>query len=382
VSGPTELAFVGDLILGVADVDVYFDSVRPILQSVDVAVAHVEWPHTDRGQVSSADIPAPAAPPGNLAAVARAGFSVATLAANHVFDQGTFGVRDTVDGLRAAGVEPTGAGSDLAEARAPAIVERDGRRYGFLSYNAVGPRESWATGNKAGGAYVRIHSHYDLEMASPGSAPTEYTSLDVETLDAMVADITALRAEVDVVSVSLHKGMVFERATLAQYERPLARAAIDAGADIVLGHHAHVPRGVEVYKGKPIFHGLNHFVVAYPPHGDPTSDAGRARTRPTRSPIMKLIEPDRTVRDFPFGREARYTMIARVVVDDAGIVSAGITPCWIDDGSVTIAQSDETTGAEVAQHIADVGREAGLSVPWRWAGDRVLFYERSDAAAR
>lgn len=367
------LMFVGDLILGADDVRPHFGDTGAVLRGADVAIGHVEWPHTDRGHVSSADLPAPAAPLANLVAVREAGFSVATLAANHIFDQGQNGVEDTVDTLRAAGIATTGAGLSISAAREPALVERAGLRIGVLSYNAVGPRESWATHSKAGAASVRIHAHYDVEMASPGSPPTEYTAIDAETLSAMCADIRALRERVDVVAVSLHKGLVFERARLAQYEQPLAYAAIDAGADVVIGHHAHILRGVEVYKGRPIFHGVNHFVTAYPETANPRTSA--ARTRPTRSPILSLVDPDPDVRNFPFSRESRQTMIAVVDVDDRGVAGAGFVPCWIDDdGRTQLAHGDRAT--QIVQYVRDITTEAGLAADIEWDGARAAFFTR------
>ena len=272
--GRLELAYIGDLILQAPNAIGYFDYCRDALAGADVRVAQVEWPHTERGQVSAVYIPAPGSPPENLEALREVGVDVATLASNHAFDQGPFGVLDTLSGLRALGILTAGTGSSAPEARRPAVLERDGLRLGFLSYNAVGPIESWATAVKAGAAPVHVMSHYEFPLASPGSPPTEYTFVETESLAAMQADIESLRASVDVLSVSLHKGLGFVHAQLAQYERPLARAAIDAGADIVIGHHAHMLRGVEVYRGRPIFHGINHFVTAYDPGSNPRSASG------------------------------------------------------------------------------------------------------------
>ncbi|WP_188710787.1 CapA family protein [Microbacterium faecale] len=370
-----EMMFVGDLILGADEVRGHFGDTGDTLRGADVAVGHVEWPHTRRGQVSSADLPAPAAPPDNLAVLGDVGITVATLAANHIFDQGQNGVEDTVSTLRELGIATTGAGSHSAAAREAATVERAGLSIGLLSYNAVGPRESWATPSKAGAAYVRIHAHYDVEMASPGSPPTEFTAIDAETLSAMCADIRELKERVDVVAVSLHKGLVFERARLAQYERPLAYAAIDAGADVVIGHHAHILRGVEVYKGRPIFHGVNHFVTAYPDSANPQSSASRARTRPTRSPILSLVDPDRDVQNFPFSRDARQTMIATVEVDASGVARAGFVPCWIDENARTHVAHGER-GAQIVQYVRDITTEAGLAADIEWDGARAAFFTR------
>lgn len=372
-----KIAVVGDLILHAPDPIEYFAGCRDAI-AADVAVAQVEWPHTTRGAVCALEVPAPAAPPENLAALAELGFGVATVASNHTFDQGPYGVEDTLAELRGLGIATTGSGMTLDEARAPAVVEQAGLRLGFLAYNAVGPRESWATAVKAGSAYVRITEHYEVELASPGALATEFTAPDFDTLAEMQDDIARLRPEVDLVCVVLHKGIGFVRAQLAQYERPLARAAVDAGADVVIGHHAHILRGVEVYRDRPIYHGINHFVTAYEPSSNPAgANAQRTRPFPRRSPIrQQLGEPDREVRNFPYARESRHTMVARLEVDAAGVVSAGFVPCWIDEQARPVAHGDDDQGRATTDYVTAITAEAGLSAELAWADDRVVFYRR------
>src|SRR4029077_19244263 len=132
-----------------------------------------------------------------------------------------------------------------ADARRPALIEQGGLRLGFVSYNCVGPRESWAGPNRAGCAYLHVLTHYELNYASPGGPPEVYTFADPKTLDAMAADVDALRRQVDIVIVALHKGLGHTPATIAMYERQIAKAAIDAGAHAVVGHHAHILQGME-----------------------------------------------------------------------------------------------------------------------------------------
>src|SRR6185312_2515117 len=140
------------------------------------------------------------------------------------------------------------AGLTLDEARRPVCLERDGVRLSFLSYNCVGPKESWAGPSKAGGAYVHVLTHYELDHATPGGTPNTYTGAEAETLEAMKSDIARTRSECDFVGVSLHKGTVHTPALVMPYEKQIARAAIDAGADMVVSHHAHILRGIEIYK--------------------------------------------------------------------------------------------------------------------------------------
>lgn len=354
------LAFVGDLMLSAPDPGAYFSDAAPLLRAADIAVGHLEWPHTGRGQVSVVDIPAPACAPEALDSLAGAGIAVATMAGNHMFDQGVFGVVDSVAALERRGIAPVGAGATIDDARRPAIVERDGVRVGFLSYNCVGPRESWATSVKAGVAPVRIINHYELDIASPGSAPREFTSVDPDTGEELRADIAALAREVDIVCVSLHKGMGFVRAALAQYEQEVTRIAIDAGADAVIGHHAHILRGVEVYRGRPVFHGINHFIPAYTPETDPLDPRAR-RPRPRKTPSIGFFEPDPGTAPFPFPRESRHTMIATVDVDREGVVSAGFVPCWIGDDAHPRVLGGSEAEATI-DYVRAISQEADLRV--------------------
>jgi poly-gamma-glutamate synthesis protein (capsule biosynthesis protein) len=165
------LLLVGDLILDEPDPDCFFEPALSVLSSGDIVIGHVEVPHSNRGAMFSTDVPARPADPDHLSALKRAGFSAVTLAGNHVADAGPDGIEDTVRGLRELGICTAGAGSNLAEARRPAIVEAGGMRVGVLSYNCVGPRESWARPSKPGCAYVNVLTHYELDHASPGGPP-------------------------------------------------------------------------------------------------------------------------------------------------------------------------------------------------------------------
>src|SRR5690606_18611177 len=260
-SAPLRIMMVGDLVLDEPRADRFFDDARGLLKTADVLIGHVEVPHTTRGKESVGDVPAPASDPANLAALRNAGFHLASLAGNHVHDRGAEGIADTIAMLKSHGIAATGAGANLAEARKPAIVEKKGRRVALLSYNCVGPKQGWAGSSQAGCAYVRIVSHYEMEAANPGGPPEAFTFPTPDSLEAMQADIEAAKGAADIVIVSLHNGLVHQPAKLAMYERPVARAAIDAGADIVFGHHAHILKGVEVWRGKPVFHGLGNFVT-------------------------------------------------------------------------------------------------------------------------
>jgi poly-gamma-glutamate synthesis protein (capsule biosynthesis protein) len=364
------LMFTGDLILDEPEPDAFFDGVRHVLQRADLVVGHVEVPHTRRGQEAGFDVPAPPSDPDHLQALPRAPVHVATLAGNHMADSGPAGIEDTIATLRGLGLATTGAGMNLGEARQPAVVTRAGARIGVLSYNCVGPRESWATAKKPGVAYVRVLTHYELDHASPGGPPTVYTFAEPQTLAAMEADIGALRQGVEVLVVALHKGVGHVPAVVQAYERQVARAAVEAGADVVVGHHAHILRGIEIYKGRPIFHGLGNLVtvtraLTLEANPSPERQAWAIRRRE-----LFGFEPDPAYPTYPFHPEAKNAVIGVCTVGSAG-VRAGFVPCWIEPSGRPVALTRAERGEEVAAYVDAITRKAGLNARYEWDGDRV-----------
>jgi poly-gamma-glutamate synthesis protein (capsule biosynthesis protein) len=366
------LLLLGDLILDEPDPDSFFEPSLELLRSADLVVGHVDVPHTSRGVPSSVDIPAPPADPAHLAALARAGVGVATLAGNHIFDSGPNGVEDTVAALHELGIETTGAGMNLEEARRPAVVEG----VGVLSYNCVGPRESRATSRKAGAAALDVLTHYELDYAGPGGPPRVYTFVTPESLDILRADVLALRRRVDVVVVAFHKGIGHVPVRVHHYERELGRTAIDCGADIVVGHHAHILRGIEIYRGKPVFHGLGNFVAvthALTPSG---ASADELATWSRRRRELFGFEPDPAMPFYPFHPESRSTMIADCRIE-GGVVDTGFVPCWIDDRGrpVPLERRDEVTA-----YVERITAEAGFDTRFTLDGERVRVQAGAQAS--
>lgn len=367
-----KLYAVGDLVLDEPNADFFFDLARETLKSADVLIGHVEVPHTTRGVESVGDIPAPASDPANLAALANAGFHVATLAGNHVHDRGAEGIADTRATLASHGILSCGAGADLAEARKPAVVERAGRSVAVLSYNCVGPKQGWAGEKRSGAAYVHVLTHYELEVANPGGPPKIYSFCDPDTVEAMQEDIAAARRAHDVVVVALHKGLVHTPAKLAMYERPLARAAVDAGADIVLGHHAHILRGIEIYKDKPIFHGLGNFVTVTRALTEKGNDSPERRAWAKKRQEVFGFTPDPDYPLYPFHPEAKNAIIAACEIAPDGKVEAGFLPMWVRPTAQPEVLKRGPEAERVAQYVIEITEKAGLRAAFHWNGDRVI----------
>lgn len=351
---PVEVIFSGDLILDEPDPDHWLAGIAPVIRRADISIGHLEVAHTHRGREQAGDIPAPGADPAHLAALQRAGFDALTLAGNHIADQGAEGIADTVAELDRLGIQHCGAGPNLKAARRPTILEAAGTRLALLSYNCVGPELSWAGSERAGCAFIRVNTQ-DGGPITPSAALQD---IDPVSLAQMSADIAAVRPHATCVVVGLHKGIVHTPATLAPYERPLAHAAIDAGADVVIGHHAHILRGIEIYRGKPIFHGLGNGCVVTralsPGQNHPERAAWAHRRR-----ALFGFEPDPAFVLAPFHPEAVNAMLARVRLHPDGRMQAGFYPvCVQAPGRPMLA--DPVVGAHIAGYVAKITREAAL----------------------
>ena len=186
--------------------------------------------------------------------------------ANNI-NYGASNILASIATLDKAGIPHTGAGANIAAARKPVIIERGGRRYGILQRTSVyWPTDHAADSAGAGVAPLPGHTAYEAPMYRyhsgippvnrPGIPPIVTTWVDAEHLAGFKDDIRALRPQVDVLVVSCHWGLSKEVLT---YMEQIATAAIDAGADVVMGHGPHHPLPVGIYNQKPIFYGLGSF---------------------------------------------------------------------------------------------------------------------------
>jgi len=209
-------------------------AVREYLSGADLTLANLENPVVESAVYHPEDATF-TGDPRLMPILEAAGIDGVTLGNNHVLDAGASGLEETLGRLDAAGIKRAGAGMDLAEAREPMIFDLGVTRIGVVSHLSIpGYEWAWAT------------------EATPGTAPL------VESV--LREDVERLRPKVDLIVVMPHWG----REYLAEPEPnqvELAHAAVDAGADLVVGGHAHWPKGVEVYEGAPIFYGVGNFLL-------------------------------------------------------------------------------------------------------------------------
>lgn len=207
------------------------------LKGADIFMLNQEFPFGTTGEAMEEKEYTFRVPPKYAALLKELGADVVTLANNHMLDFGRGPLGETLETLDEAGILHVGAGRNLGEAKACQSIEVQGRRIGFLGASRVIPDSSWMAASKGSGLFAT----YDPKL--------------------LLEEIQAAKAENDYVVVYVHWGI--ERNTEPEdYQKSLARAYIDAGADAVIGSHPHVLQGMEFYKEKPIFYSLGNFIFS------------------------------------------------------------------------------------------------------------------------
>ncbi|MCM8612850.1 CapA family protein [Accumulibacter sp.] len=236
---PLRLLFVGDIMLDDGPgrlVAAGGDPLAPfatLLLDADYRIGNLECPIATSGTPLANKIATFRAHPRVLPVLAGR-FDALAVANNHSGDYGREAFVETLDLLAAQGIAAIGGGRDLAQAHRPLWIERRGLRVAVLAYNEFKPRS------------------FEAGADWPGIAWSEDSHV--------VADIRAARAAgADLVIPFMHWGWEREAQASAR-QRRLARLMIDAGADVVVGGHAHVTQGVEYYRDRLIVYSLGNFV--------------------------------------------------------------------------------------------------------------------------
>ncbi len=275
----TTLAVVGDLMVqtpglveGSATAAGFLAVRRELGRSASV-VANLEVPLSDRGHPVPKTINL-RAHPSVVDDVRALGVHAVTLANNHLMDYGSEALLDTIAACEQAGIVHCGGGPDLEAASAPAWLTVGEHRIVLLSVSCTIPIESDAGPARPGIAPLRVRFAFEADVnllaEQPGTMPWVHSWAEPSDQERLCQAIASCRAEgADAVVVGIHWGVPSYwlspyQGLLAQYQRPLAHALIDAGAHAVCGHHAHQLHPIEVYRGKPILYSLGNFAFESP----------------------------------------------------------------------------------------------------------------------
>jgi poly-gamma-glutamate capsule biosynthesis protein CapA/YwtB (metallophosphatase superfamily) len=212
-------------------------SVAPVLRAADVAVVNLETCVSTRGRPwPGKEFTFRGRPRWLRAAANFAGIDVGSLANNHSLDYGRLAFADTLANAKRFGIRTIGGGATLAEARRPAILRRGGLRLAFLGFSDVRP------------------PGFDAGIGLSGAAPALRRYIR--------ADVRAAARDADIVVVYFHWGIELDRTPSAR-QKLLARAALRAGAAVVLGAHPHVLQPRDRRGSRFVAWSLGNFVFAW-----------------------------------------------------------------------------------------------------------------------
>lgn len=362
---------VGDIAPDRDDPGTLFQHVAGLLNQGDIAFCQLESVLSERGT------PLPQArlvcrgKPQVARALKDAGFKIVSFASNHCMDLGREAFLDTLDVLNQEGLSVIGAGRNIAQARKPAIVETKGTRVAFLSYNSILPQAYWAEVDRPGCVPMRAFTIYEqVEHDQPGTPCRIHTYPHRGDLNALVKDIHQAKSQADVVIMSIHWGIHFIPAVIADYQRDVAHAAIDAGADLILGHHAHILKGIEVYKGKVIFYSLCNFAIDL-------AAPQELLERPGHQEIARLNpdwKPDPEYPTYFMPPDARKTIIAKCEIASKQVRRVTFLPTYINKQSQPeVLNANDPRFNQVVSYIEDITQGQAIDTEFAVQGNEVLF---------
>ncbi len=229
--------FIGKRILA-GEIDFPFAKIAPTLQDADITFVNLESQLADLGgetQSPTSEFRF-AGPPEAARSLKNAGIDIVSVANNHMWDYGKSRLFETLDSLAAEGVNFVGANKVPDEKHKPAIYEMRNKKIAFLAMTTL------------------------LNGYENAGAP-EYVSFNSK--NEIIVEINKIKDSVDWIFVSIHTGTEYKLTPNSDIVT-LSHDLIDAGADVILGHHPHVPQPIETYKEKPIFYSSGNFAFWQP----------------------------------------------------------------------------------------------------------------------
>ena len=208
------------------------------LQEADIFMVNNEFPFSNRGTAMEDKQYTFRCDPKYVTALQEMGVDIVTLANNHALDFGREALSDTFTTLDNAGIKYAGAGETAERAYELQVIEKNGKKFGFLAASRVVPVADWK-----------------VEIEAPGML-TAYDDTKLVQL------IEEAKNSCDFLSVYLHWGI--ERDIYPQdYQTKIAKDCVEAGADVIIGAHPHCLQGITYIEGKPVFYSLGNFVFGY-----------------------------------------------------------------------------------------------------------------------
>lgn len=266
--------------------------------SADIGIVNLELPLTNSNEKADKAITLKADPV-IAKSMHQVGIDIVSLANNHACDFGSSGLEETINAVESENVYVIGAGKNINEAYKPVIQEINGMKIAHVALCSALPTGYAANENRPGIAPVRAKSQFYIDSMTldeqPGMAPWVETRVVEDDLHFACEKMKEIKRDVDVVIAQVHWGIpngwcAQFQGPLADYQQPMGRALIDAGVDIIMGHHPHAVHGIEKYNngyivyslGSLLFHSMSeghptHLATKYPPYNVDSLETGEAR---------------------------------------------------------------------------------------------------------
>ena len=382
MSEVTRICAVGDVTAFHREPESGYELVGSYLREMDVVIGQNERHYTTRDDIFPVGGFTERTKPEHARALRLGNYDVLTFASNHLLDLGPEVLLETIGVLRGLGFQVPGAGKDIAEARQPAVVEKRGTRVAVLAYCSVLRPNYQAGPTSPGAAPMRAYTHYHQEDFKPGTAPKILSFPYPDDLSALCDDVRTAHKIADVVLVAMHWGLNGVRGTLAMYERSVAHAAIEAGADAILGSGPHRLKAVEAYRGRPIFYSLGNFCFDQPRWA---LDQGRLQS-PEHTAHMDrqgwTYDPEYE-EWYAVPAENRMSMIARLDVRGGRIERAFFVPVMINTRAQPRILAPADAGFEtVVSYVKEITESQGIRTCFRVEGDEVVVPLEQRSRAR
>lgn len=307
--GDVMLARKLDRLISQKGMDYPFLMTEELLGTADITFANLESPLSDQGAKIDGKGIWFRGKPENTQALTKAGFDVVSLANNHALDYDSPALLQTKELLEAVGIKTVGGGKDIGEARSPAIIEREGIKIAFLAYSEMAD-------------IIWSYKHPRKLKATdeiPGIAPL--------VVEQIIEDIGNVSGQADYVFVSLHWGVEYQDMPEV-YQRDIAHQLVDAGADMILGHHPHCLQGIELYHDKLICYSLGNFVF-----------------------------------DQNWSEKTKEGLLLSLTMNPTEILQAELLPIYINDGQPVVAKDDQ--GMKVLDRTLRISEKLGTTIELR-----------------
>lgn len=300
----------------------YIELIAPTLRQADFRLVNCMRTYSTR-TVADSEAPQVAQPVYMADLYTHGGFDGVTMANNHAYDSGPDAMIDTVDLFRSRGIQVTGAGRSFADASRPVLLEKNGVRIAYLGCTSVGKDHAQAGEDRPGVFNIRVEATYEHRGAhAPVRIRTKPQDHDLAQL---IETVRSIRSSVDHLIVAYHSGVIRLPRVISDYQRVVSHALIDAGADMIVCHAAHIPKGIEVYKDKAIFYSLGVFAMTRPSAADTWSEPAWAH-----GAIRNHIDLDPDYPFMPYGKDSRFALLAKGEFGNNGEVLSSFLPVHID----------------------------------------------------